>query len=338
MTNKKPTNLPTAGGKPQNEVVSLLSSESFKKQLGAALPKHMTPERMARIALTEFRKTPLLQSCHPMSFAGAIMQAAQLGLEPGGALGHCYLIPFKNKKRGTVECNMIIGYRGMIELAGRSGRVSSIWAHVVKEKDQFAYELGLEPSLVHRPATGGDRGETIAVYAVARMQGGPRFEVMDISEVEKIRKMQRYPNPVWDDHYDEMARKTVVRRLFKYLPVSIDLREAMRLEEVADQARSQGLQQLVDPNYVPAYEGIDDTTIAAEIERGENEYEAQRLEVAEAEFLAVVDETVELGIDRKAILKALDLKSFDGLDKLGAAKLDALNELLRDWRKEQLSP
>ena len=94
--------------------------DSAKKEIEAALPKHVTPERMMRIAMTEARKTPKLLECTPASFLGAVIQASQLGLEPGGALGHCYLIPYKN------EVNFMIGYRGMVALAMRSDKVSHV--------------------------------------------------------------------------------------------------------------------------------------------------------------------------------------------------------------------
>lgn len=205
--------------------------EQMKPQLKLALPKHLSPDRMIRVALTEWRKTPNLQKCDTTSFLGSIVQASQLGLEPGSALGHCYLVPYKR------TCQLIIGFRGMIDLARRSGQIISLSAHTVHKNDEFHYELGLHEDLRHIPAP-GDRGEMILVYGVARLVGGGfQFEVMTKSDVDKIRDKSKAgtgPGTPWGAHYDEMAKKTVIRRLFKYLPVSIEMATAAMVNDQAD--------------------------------------------------------------------------------------------------------
>ncbi|EHL7675887.1 recombinase RecT, partial [Escherichia coli] len=141
-----------------NDVISFINQPSMKEQLAAALPRHMTAERMIRIATTEIRKVPALGNCDTMSFVSAIVQCSQLGLEPGSALGHAYLLPFgnKNEKSGKKNVQLIIGYRGMIDLARRSGQIASLSARVVREGDEFSFEFGLDEKLIHRPGENED--------------------------------------------------------------------------------------------------------------------------------------------------------------------------------------
>jgi recombination protein RecT len=213
---------------PAQTITALLQSQ--KKQIALALPRHMTPDRMLRIALTELRRTKALQKCDPLSFLAAIIQCSQLGLEPGNALGHAYLIPYGS------ECQLIIGYRGMIELARRSGQIVSIGAYPVHEADDFSYELGLEPTIKHRPATDAEPGALTYTYAVARLKdGGLQSEVMSRAQIEAIRRRSRAANNgPWVTDFDEMARKTVIRRLWKYLPTSIEMARAIDVIERED--------------------------------------------------------------------------------------------------------
>lgn len=235
--------------KPSRSIAALLTDPAVKQQMSLALPKHMTADRLARIALTEVRKVPKLAQCDQTSFLGAIMQAASLGLEPGGALGHCYLIPFENRKQNRTDVQFIVGYRGMIDLARRSGQIVSLEARAVYAKDEFDVTLGLDSSIIHRPDwTAADRGPVTFVYAVAKLRdGGVQFEVMSRAEIERVRnesqgyktavrfaKPGQQPNTPWASHFEEMAKKTVIRRLFKYLPVSIEMQRAVVLDEQAE--------------------------------------------------------------------------------------------------------
>lgn len=218
-------------------ITEMMGSTSVKNQIALALPRHMTPERLMRIALTEVRKVPALGKCNVQSFMGAIMQCAQLGIEPGAALGHAYLLPFGNGKAsdGLANCQLIIGYRGMIDLARRSGQIVSLTARSVHANDTFSYAYGLDETLEHVPAT-GDRGDLTHVYAVAKLKGGGiQFEVMSKADVMKVKASSKAGNNgPWVSHFDEMAKKTVIRRLFKYLPVSIEMTQAVVLDEKAD--------------------------------------------------------------------------------------------------------
>lgn len=212
--------------------------EGYMKKMASrfaeVLPKHMSMERMSRIALTTIRTNPKLLECDVPSLMGAVMQAVQLGLEPG-LLGHCYLLPFKNKKQNKMEVQFIIGYKGMIDLARRSGHIQSIYAHAVYENDEFEYELGLHPQLKHKPSF-GERGAFIGAYAVAHFKdGGHQMEFMPKSEIEKRRQRSAAANSSyspWTSDYDEMAKKTVVRYMFKYLPISIEVQSQAQHDEV----------------------------------------------------------------------------------------------------------
>ena len=240
---------PSTEQRPQT-IAGLMADPKIKAQMALALPKHMTSDRLARIALTEIRKVPTLAKCDQTSFLGAIMQCAQLGLEPGGALGHAYLLPFENRKKGITEVQFIVGYRGMIDLARRSGQIVSLTARTVHENDEFSYQYGLNEDLKHVPAT-GDRGALLYVYAVAKLKdGGVQFEVMSRSDIDKVRAQSKAGNyGPWQTHYDEMAKKTVIRRLFKYLPVSIELATAVTMDEKADAGVDQDNSSILTGEY-----------------------------------------------------------------------------------------
>lgn len=201
--------------------------EQMKPQISRALPRHMNADRLARIALTEVRRTPLLGECTPESFGGALMTIAQLGLEPGAATGEAYLIPFKNTKAGTYEVQLIIGYKGMAKLYWQSPLAKSLDAQAVHENDHFDFAYGLEPRLEHKPALSG-RGQVKAYYAVATLtSGGSSFVVLSPEDVEAIRRRSKAKDDgPWKTDYDAMAKKTCVRQLFKLLPKSPELTQA----------------------------------------------------------------------------------------------------------------
>ncbi len=219
-----------------NSIKALL--DSSKNAIASRLPKHLTSDRMLKVALTAINKTPKLLECSRDSLLLSIMQAAELGLEPGGALGEGYLVPY-----GT-QCQFIPGYRGLISLARRSGQIISIEAHVVFAKDEWDCGFGLDPFLKHTPAwEEADPGPLRFVYAVAKLKdGGVQFEVMSRAQIEGIRaKSKAGRSGPWVDHFDEMARKTVVRRLFKYLPVSVELATALEIQAGAEAGEFTGI-------------------------------------------------------------------------------------------------
>lgn len=208
--------------------------EAMKAEIARCLPKHLTADRMTRVALTEVRKNPKLSLCDQASFLGAIMQCSQLGLEPGGVLGHAYLIPFDNNKTGKKEVQLIIGYKGLLDLARRSGQIQSLEARAVYSNDKFRVAYGLNPELIHEPNfAAGDRGALTHVYAVAQLAGGgTQFDVLSVAEVQKVRQQSKAGNTgPWVTHFEEMAKKTALRRLFKYLPVSLEIQRAVVMDE-----------------------------------------------------------------------------------------------------------
>ena len=204
-----------------------------KKQFNNALPQHINTDRFVRIAITTIRLNPKLAKCNPESLIGALMVSAQLGLEPG-TLGQCYLIPFENKKAGTVECQFQIGYKGLIELLRRSGQLSDIYSYTVYENDDFNIEYGLSRTLTHKPNF-SNRGEIVGFYAVAILKDGAKaFEYMTKDEITKHEEKYRkgsYKNDVWNKNFEEMAQKTVVKKLLKWLPVSVEFLEMAAKDE-----------------------------------------------------------------------------------------------------------
>lgn len=205
--------------------------KTMEGEIAKALPQVITPERFTRMVLSALSVNPKLAECSPKSFLGAMMTAAQLGVEPNTALGQAYLIPYRN--HGNMECQFQLGYKGLIDLAYRSGDVSIIQAHVVYEKDEFTYELGIDPQLKHKPAT-VNRGNPIAYYAIFKTKdGGYGFEVMSIEDVRK--HAQRYSksanNGPWQSNFDEMAKKTVLKKVLKYAPLKSDFVRGIAQDE-----------------------------------------------------------------------------------------------------------
>lgn len=217
--------------------------ESRKPAMQAVLPRHLTAERLIKIAMVAVSKTPRLMECAPETVLQSVMTAAQLGLDCGGALGQAYLVPFKRNTKdengrwqSRYECQLILGYRGMIDLARRSGQISSIEARVVWENDTFELEYGIETSMKHKPVLDGDPGDLRLVYAVAHLKdGGTQIEIMTRAQIDAVRRRSKAGDDgPWVTDYPEMARKTVVKRLFKYLPVSVELAEAIERENEAE--------------------------------------------------------------------------------------------------------
>lgn len=207
--------------------------KAMMPEIRRALPTVITPERFTRIALSALNNTPALQQCTPMSFLAALMNAAQLGLEPNTPLGQAYLIPYKNK--GSLECQFQIGYKGLIDLAYRNGQIQTIQAQAVYEHDFFEYEYGLEPRLVHKPAF-SDRGEVIYFYAIFKtVNGGFGMAVMSKADMDLYAKTYSKAfdssySP-WKTDYESMAKKTVIKQALKYAPIKTDFQRALSTDE-----------------------------------------------------------------------------------------------------------
>lgn len=206
-----------------------LQNDQFKGAIAQALPKHVTPDRFLRVAITAVTKTPKLAQCEQASFLNSLLTLSQLGLEPDGRRAH--LIPFENRKRGVVECQLIVDYKGMVELVMRSGLVSYIHADVVKEHDEFIHDKG--QLISHRIDFKSPRGKPYAFYALCKMKDGTeKCEVMTLEEVEAIRQRSRASsNGPWVTDFNEMGKKTVFKRLSKWLPFSPEIREAIEVDD-----------------------------------------------------------------------------------------------------------
>jgi len=210
-----------AAEKPQQDGKPSLRQliDRMRPEIARALPKHMDPDRIARIAITLVGGNQQLAACTSESFLGALMTAAQLGLEPG-PLGEAYLVPYGR----TVT--FIPGYKGLIKLAWQSQQLKHIDAHEVYEADEFDFAYGLNPFLEHKPARGKKRGKVTDVYAVATfLNGGSAFVVMSVDDVEEIRaRSKASKNGPWVTDWNAMAKKTALRQLAKFLPMSTELR------------------------------------------------------------------------------------------------------------------
>lgn len=222
-------------------------------EIKKALPSVMTPERFTRVTLSALSNSPKLQECTPKSFLGAMMTSAQLGLEPNTPLGQAYLIPYKN--HGTLECQMQIGYKGLIDLAHRAG--TSVTAEAIYENDDFEYELGMNPVLRHKPAL-TNRGKVIAYYSTWKNPGmqAEGFAVMSVEDVQahakKFSKAYSDDSP-WRTNFDAMAKKTVIKQALKYAPMSTEFQHAMASDETIKTTLSKDMTEVEDST---VYESI----------------------------------------------------------------------------------
>lgn len=295
-------------------VATLLTSKAMIAQLKLALPKHVTPERLARIVLTEIRRTPKLLECNRESLLGAILQAAQLGLEPG-VLGQCWIIPYGK------DATFVPGYRGLAQLAWRSSQIASITARAVFDGDTFSFDFG-EDLISHRPSGETDPERLTHAYAIIRTTGGGKlWDVMTRGEIERIRSRSRAGSTgPWKTDYAEMAKKTVLRRLFKIAPCSAELQTAMALDDAADSGLPQGL----------------DFTIPQEPEREVNPKPDAPAEVVTAEDLAALNDLAtarakDLGDTRLAATILRDVAHGRRFSELPRADLEAVAEAIGKW-------
>lgn len=262
----------------QNKVVATNNGEkktmqmyikSMEGEIKKALPSVITPERFTRMTLSAISTNPKLAQCTPASFLGAMMSAAQLGLEPNTPLGQAYLIPYKN--RGVDEVQFQLGYKGLIDLAYRSGEVELVQAHIVYENDEFICEYGLEPKLVHKPAD-SDRGEAVKVYAMFKTKsGGYGFEVMSMDDVrrhaEKYSQAYKSGFSPWKTNFEEMAKKTVLKKVLKYAPLKSDFVRAVVQDESIKNEISEDMYEVKNDNVFEA-EYTDVTEETGEVNEG----------------------------------------------------------------------
>lgn len=206
------------------------SLKAMRPEIERALPKHMSGDRLTRIVMTEVRKTPKLAMATPESFFGALMTAAALGLEPG-VNGEAYLVPYEDKRAGTVECQLIIGYQGLAKLFWQHPLATYITAEYVCENDHFAIKKGLVRDLQHEPAH-GDRGKIIGYYAVAELStGAASFDYFTTDEIRALRGGREGPSGKIADPQKWMERKTALKQVLKLMPKSAELATAIKADE-----------------------------------------------------------------------------------------------------------
>jgi recombination protein RecT len=328
--------------------------DANKETLKALLPAHMTPDRMMKIALGALRTTPKLMDCTIESLFGAVVVCAQMGLEPNTPQGHIYLIPFGNNRKQTTEVQIIVGYKGLIDLARRSGQIESLSARVVHERDVFDIDYGTADSITHKPFLAGERGRITGFYAVAKLKGGGvQFEFMSVAEVNAVRdasqgyktaKRFNNQNTPWITNYEEMGKKTVIRRLAKYLPMSIELANAVALDSRADIGEAQGLDRVLDGDFSVVGDDAPEQTDAGqgdasqptdfdpktgEVFEGQADQGAQQGEPAPAESIDWTAKVAELKAEAKkckTVAELVDLK------KHNKAVIDAMpDDVHADW-------
>ena len=193
----------------------------MESQMRMALPNHITPEKIQRVIFTELQKNPAILKCTKTSILTSVMEACQLGLVPNSVQGLAYLIPYGNR------CQLITGYKGLISLALQSGILASIWGRVVREDDKFEYEEGTDPYIKHVPVLAKDVGQNssniIGAYAVAKMKRdeSTQFELLSLLDIERIKSKSARGGKggPWKDDYEQMAKKSAVRQLLKWLPL-----------------------------------------------------------------------------------------------------------------------
>lgn len=260
------------------------AQQGLAQALPATARKYLTPDRLAKITLSAISRSPQLLQCTPQSVLLSVMQAASLGLEPSGPLGHAYLVPYKND--GQYEAQLIVGYRGFIALARRSGEIESVAAHAVYSRDSLRVnlsqgEISHTPYMPELPAEEKffamsaeevddltSRGRLIAVYCVAKfIGGGQHVDFMTVGDVEKVRLRSRArDNGPWKTDYVEMAKKTVVRRAAKYWPLSTELSSALDAEGRAEAgepalSRAEAFQVFDGEASVPAPKSVTDKVL-----------------------------------------------------------------------------
>lgn len=315
----------TARTEKMDTIRKWLQHPDTKRQVGMVAPKHLTPDRILRIAMTSVVRTPKLAECTPESLVGCVLTCTQMGLEPDGVSGRAYLIPFKDK------CTLIVGYKGLMDLARRSGEIAALEARVVRKGDKFSYQYGTAPKIEHVPNL-DDEGDMIAVYAVAQFKhGGFQFEVMSVGAVRKIKATSKARDDgPWITNFDEMARKTVMRKLCKYLPSSPELQAAVSLDEKADQGIPQDIDFVdVDGTSTPAPDNgkktLDDL-VPAETPKREPKKAKKKEEPSPAMF--VVIDYMKLPQDvRSRVCMDHGMNAAADIHKLGP---EALNNLRID--------
>lgn len=334
--------------------------------IGQVLPQHITKERMAKLAFGMMRTNAKLASAarrNPASFVNAIMHASKLGLEPGI---DAHLVPYENKRQNTVEIQCIPDYRGLLKLARNSGEITSISIQIAYTNDEFDLSLGTEDKMTHKPRLTGDRGEPMLVYAVAKFRDGSHHvEWMSVEDINKIRdgssgyrialatakKYNKEPDSPWIGSWEEMARKTLARRISKYLPRSIEIQNAEKLMDAGDRGvpvHFDGEFAVVDEDenqdqqHVPAlpeHAGGEPAPVVTQQRQQTAETVTVDQETGEVQHEQQSDDNAPTLEDAIAMIKMGDDDSLAVARDIGKAlgKLDVVNDMIAN-RKPQATP
>lgn len=324
--------------KAQSSIRDLLTGDEFKRQVALALPKHLQPDRFVRVALTAMTRTPKLANCDKASFFNALLTLSQLGIEPDGRNAH--LIPFENRKRGVTECQLIIDYKGLVELAMRSGNVANIHADKVCENDIFEFDRGTITK--HKVDFRQARGKAYAYYALVRFKDGTeKCEVLTLEEVEAIRMRSRASaSGPWVTDFDEMGKKTAFRRLSKWIQLSPEFREALEHDaDAVDRARfdsakmATAISEPINPFQeiklgpgipLPTPQEIDFTEpppFVADTPQKELQLAISDAGIVEAKFIATFKKQCGAVVGKAKLISELS-------DEAAKAALDGLNDLI----------
>ena len=225
-----------SGNTAPKSIAGFLNDPRVKQQIALALPAHVTPDRLVRMAMTQLRVNPKLGECSLESFAGALFTAAQLGLEPG-PLGECWMIPRWSGKLQVTECTFQTGYQGYAKLAHNSGQIRSLYAYAVYDGDEFDYGLGDEPYVHHKPDPDRTSESDDAIkffYGVENLvNGGKEIEVWSKAHMDAHRdlyvkkdKYGKFP-ATWVKSYSAMGRKTMISVVARRGPRSVELAAAL---------------------------------------------------------------------------------------------------------------
>lgn len=308
-------------GTPTHVVSFPAMLEQFKGEVARALPRHLSPDRIVRVALTAFRLNPKLADVDPRSVFAAVIQSSQLGLEVG-LMGEAHLVPFGS------QCQLIPGYQGLMKLARNSGLVQDIYGHEVRINDRFDIVLGLNRSLMHEPlkqngfpAADEERGAIVGFYAVAVFKDGSRtFHALSKEQVEQVRdhsrgyqmaRKLRKESP-WDTHFVPMGLKTVIRRLCHLLPKSPELAMALAMDELNERGETQnlGIAEAIDGSWAPVLdEQPDDAGPASDPARA-----ATRKPLAD--LLASIGQALSIEVLDEVYAQAEDAVAGDDLEQL----------------------
>jgi phage RecT family recombinase len=241
--------------------------EENKNQFSLALPKvGLTPERVISVALTAMNqdKRGMLKKCDPRTVVASLIQACEVGLSVSNALGHAYLVPFRNNEKQIVECTLIIGYRGYLTLMKRSNEVSDIKSTIVYSQEPFEMGAGDRPFLKHTPLPPSDRGEKIiGVYTVVLFRDGTStYEWMWYDEVMKLKARSKAASSgPWVTDTEEMIKKCPIRRIAKRMPMSAELvQKAAMIDEYNEVGIRVGDMLVEDPPEKPIEETVKPAT------------------------------------------------------------------------------